>query len=425
MIDDGKKTTETMTAATNSTDFGRVENDGTVLVKMPDGSEKQVGQWAAGDPNDGLSFYIRKFHEIENEISLTLQRLREGKGNADTAFKLIDRVKTNLENPTFVGDLSILVSKIEELQVIAAVKKAEFSAAKAIAKEKAMEKRRHLVEEAEKLVSSKQWKVTTKRFKEIVEEWKKLSHGAKSEEQALWKRFSSARSAFDKTRRQYFSNLESTRKEANKIKSEIVSQAKAIAESKDWNETANKFRNLMTKWKSAPILERKEEQKLWKEFKLAQDIFFAARTAAFSVLDAEHAKNLEAKKLLLERAEKILPITDVKSARNALKPIQAEWSKVGHVSRKDKEKIESRLKAVEEAIRNAEKNESNRTDPAKSARAQSTMELLEVKLSKTEKERDEALTKGDTKKAETLALTIESQKMLLDATKNALAEFTR
>lgn len=425
MIDDGKKTTGIMTTATNSTDFGRVENDGTVLVKMPDGSEKQVGQWAAGDPNDGLSFYIRKFHEIENEISLTLQRLREGKGNADTAFKLIDRVKTNLENPTFVGDLSILVSKIEELQVIAAVKKAEFSAAKAIAKEKAMEKRKHLVEEAEKLVSSKQWKVTTQRFKEIVEEWKKLPHGTKSEEQALWKRFSSARSAFDKTRRQYFSNLESTRKEANKIKSEIVSQAKVIAESKDWNETSNKFRNLMAKWKSAPILERKEEQKLWKEFKLAQDIFFAARTAAFSVLDAEHAKNLEAKKLLLEKAEKILPITDVKSARNALKPIQAEWSKVGHVSRKDKEQIESRLKAVEEAIRNAEKNESNRTDPAKSARAQSTMELLEVKLSKTEKERDEALTKGDIKKAETLALTIESQKMLLDATKNALAEFTR
>ena len=64
MIDDGKKTTETMTTATNSTDFGRVENDGTVLVKMPDGSEEQVGQWAAGDPNDGLSFYIRKFHEI-------------------------------------------------------------------------------------------------------------------------------------------------------------------------------------------------------------------------------------------------------------------------------------------------------------------------------------------------------------------------
>ena len=165
MIDDGKKTTETMTTATNSTDFGRVENDGTVLVKMPDGSEKQVGQWAAGDPNDGLSFYIRKFHEIENEISLTLQRLREGKGNADTAFKLIDRVKTNLENPTFVGDLSILVSKIEELQVIAAVKKAEFSAAKAIAKEKAMEKRRHLVEEAEKLVSSNSGKSQPKDLK--------------------------------------------------------------------------------------------------------------------------------------------------------------------------------------------------------------------------------------------------------------------
>ena len=414
-----------MTTSTSSTDFGRVENDGTVLVKMPDGSEKQVGQWAAGDPNDGLAFYIRKYHEIENELSLALQRLKEGKGNAEAVFKLIERVKTSLETPNFVGDLSILSTKIEELQVLAAVKKAEFSAAKAIAKEKAMEKRKQLVEEAEKLINSKQWKVTTQRFKEIVEEWKKLPHGAKSEEQALWKRFSSARSAFDKTRRQYFSTLESGRKEASKIKSEIVTQAKAIADSKEWNDTANKFRNLMAKWKSAPILERKEEQKLWKEFKLAQDVFFAARTAALSVLDEEHSKNLEAKKVLAEKAEKILPITDIKSARQALKPIQEEWSKIGHVSRKDKDKIEARLKSVEEAIRNAEKNELNRTDPAKSARAQSTMELIEAKLIKTEKERESALSSGDTKKAEKLALTIESQKMLLEATKTALADFTR
>jgi hypothetical protein len=414
-----------MTTSTSSTDFGRVENDGTVLVKMPDGSEKQVGQWAAGDPNDGLAFYIRKYHEIENELSLALQRLKEGKGNADAVFKLIERVKTSLETPNFVGDLSVLSTKIEELQVLAAVKKAEFSAAKAIAKEKAMEKRKQLVEEAEKLINSKQWKVTTQRFKEIVEEWKKLPHGAKSEEQSLWKRFSAARSAFDKTRRQYFSTLESGRKEASKIKSEIVTQAKAIADSKEWNDTANKFRNLMAKWKSAPILERKEEQKLWKEFKLAQDVFFAARTAALSVMDEEHTKNLEAKKVLAEKAEKILPITDIKSARQALKPIQEEWSKIGHVSRKDKDKIEARLKVVEEAIRNAEKNELTRTDPAKSARAQSTMELIEAKLIKTEKERESALSSGDTKKAEKLALTIESQKMLLEATKTALAEFTR
>ena len=414
-----------MTTSTSSTDFGRVENDGTVLVKMPDGSEKQVGQWAAGDPNDGLTFFVRKFHEIENEISLTLQRLKEGKGNAEAAFKLIERVKTNLENPTFVGDLSILSTKVEELQVIAAVKKAEFSAAKAIAKEKAMEKRNQLVAEAENLINSKQWKATTQRFKEIVEEWKKLPHGTKSEEQVLWKRFSSARSAFDKTRRHHFSTLESGRKEANKIKAEIVSQAKAIADSKDWSDTANKFRNLMVKWKAAPILDRKEEQKLWKDFKVAQDVFFAARTAALSVLDEEHTKNLAAKKLLAEKAEKILPITDMKSARQALKPIQEEWSKIGHVPRKDKEQIESRLKAVEEAIKNTEKNEINRTDPAKSARAQSTMQLLEVKLAKTEKEREAALAKGDNKKAETLSITIESQKMLLDATKSALAELTR
>jgi len=288
-----------------------------------------------------------------------------------------------------------------------------------------MEKRKQLVEEAEKLVGSKQWKNTTQRFKDIVEEWKKLPHGSKSEEQALWKRFSTARSAFDKARRQYFSTLESTRKEATKIKSEIVEQAKKIADSKDWNDTANKFRNLMSKWKSAPILERKEEQKLWKEFKVAQDAFFAARTAALSVLDEEHKKNLALKEELAKKAESLLPITDIKSAKSAIRPIQDEWNKIGHVPRSDKNKIESRLKAVEDAIKSAERKELDRTDPAKSARAQSTLELIENKLAKTEKELQEATSKGDSKKVDSLTKTIESQKMLLEATKNTLAEFTR
>lgn len=413
-----------MTANLDTT-FGRVETDGTVLVKMPDGSEKQVGQWAAGDLNDGLNFYIRKFQELENEISLTLQRLKDNKGNAEAALKLVERVKNALISPNFVGDISLLTNKLDELQVVAAVKKAEFSAAKAIAKEKAMEKRKQLVEEAEKLIDSKQWKNTTQRFKDIVEEWKKLPHGSKSDEQALWKRFSTARSSFDKARRQYFSTLESTRKEATKIKSEIVEQAKKISDSKDWNDTANKFRNLMSKWKSAPILERKEEQKLWKEFKIAQDAFFAARTAALSILDEEHKKNLVLKEELAKKAEALLPITDFKSAKSAIRPIQDEWSKIGHVPRNEKNKIESRLKAVEDAIKSAERKELDRTDPAKSARAQSTLELIENKLAKTEKELQEASAKGDSKKVDSLTKTIESQKMLLEATKNTLAEFTR
>mgnify|MGYP003352758101 CR=1 FL=1 len=64
---------------------------------------------------------------LENEISLTLQRLKDNKGSADAALKLVERVKNSLQNPNFVGDISLLTSKIEELQVIAAVKKAEFS----------------------------------------------------------------------------------------------------------------------------------------------------------------------------------------------------------------------------------------------------------------------------------------------------------
>ena len=58
------------------------------------------------------------------------------------------------------------------------------------------------------------------------------------------------------------------------------------------------------------------------------------------------------------------------------------------------------------------------------SRQKNTQKQLEAYY-KTEKELQEATSKGDAKKVDSLTKTIESQKMLLEATKNTLAEFTR
>ena len=64
-------------------DHGRVDDDGTVFVRRPDGQEVVVGQWAAGDPAEGLTFFERKYEGLKAEADLLLIRLREGKGSSD------------------------------------------------------------------------------------------------------------------------------------------------------------------------------------------------------------------------------------------------------------------------------------------------------------------------------------------------------
>ncbi len=58
--------------------------------------------------------------------------------------------------------------------------------------------------------------------------------------------------------------------------------------------------------------------------------------------------NLAAKEALATEAEALLPVGDLASAKASLRDIQERWEKIGHVPRADKERIEGRLRRVEQ-----------------------------------------------------------------------------
>jgi hypothetical protein len=404
--------------------FGRIEADGTVLLNLPDGSTKTVGQWAAGEPSEGLQFFARKYTDLIAEVQLATTRLAQGTAQLAAAQKLIERVKEQIQNPSFVGDLGALISSLEILKVAAETRSEEVAKKRAEQKAFAIQKRTELAEEAEKLATSTKWKPTSDRFKEIVEEWKKLPHGTKAQEQELWKRLSKARSAFDKNRRQFFAQRQSERAEAENVKVELIKEAKKLATSTDWQNTSTKFKNLMAKWKRAPKGSKQQENQWWNEFKGYQDTFFAGYKAEEEKKSAKEQENLEKKKELAVKAEGLLPISDINSAKTALRQIQDQWDEIGHVPRKEKTAIENRLKAVEDAVRNHDRKDTKNSNPENTARARSTAELLRSKLEETKTAHQEALAKNDEKKAQKLEQTIASQEMLLAAAEKALLEFS-
>ena len=402
--------------------FGRVTDDGTVYLTAPEG-ELVVGQWAAGPPAEGLAFFGRKYDDLVVEIELVSRRLVDGRASGEQAQLVLAKVREGLTARSFVGDIVALESKCEALEVSIATAKAAAQAQKAEQRARASVAREALTVEAESLADSTSWKSTSERFASMIEEWKSLPHADRSGEQAMWKRISAARTQFDKARRAHFAELDSDRKVAVARKRELIAQAEALTSSTDWAGTGRKLRDLMTAWKDAPRSSKQDEDKLWKRFKAAQDVFYAAKTVSDSAEEDSLKENIPAKESLVAEAEALLPVTETSVAKRALRSISERWEKVGDLPRADRDRLERRLKVVEDAVRGSEAETWKRTNPETRARAESTANAFTDGIAKLEGKRAKALEKGDLVEVDRLDASIAGTRALLGAAQAAAAEF--
>lgn len=347
--------------------WGRVDPDGTVFVRTPDG-ERVVGCWQAGAPEEGLAHYARRFDDLLTEVELLAARLGSGSGDPRQAQVSARALRDGLGEAHVVGDVTGLAALLDDLVVRAeravGTQRAERDAARA----SAVARKEALAAEAETLAAeATQWKQAGDRFKAILDEWRTVRGVDKKADELLWKRFAKAREAFNRRRGSHFAELDRQRATARARKEELALEAEKLADSDDWGPTAARFRDLMTEWKAAGRAQKDADDALWQRFRTAQDAFFARRGQNLAQRDAEFDTNATAKRALLDEAERI-DVTDPDAARAALRGIQERWEAVGKVPRDDVRPLEARMRAVEEKVREAVDRQWRRTDPEAEAR---------------------------------------------------------
>jgi hypothetical protein len=387
--------------------WGRVDEDGTVYVRTAAG-ERTVGSWQAGAPEEALAYFRRKYDALVTEVDLLEQRIKTTDLAAAQAEHTIARLREAVTDAHAVGDLDGLGQRLDGLSSLLGERREQLKVARDQARVQAREIKERIVAEAERIaVEETHWKNGGERLRQLVEEWKAAERVDRPTETALWKRLSSARNSFTKRRKAYFSHLEVEREEARTEKERLVAEAEALSGSTDWTPTAAAYRELMRQWKVAGRASRDAEEELWARFKGAQDAFFSARSAVFDERDAEFREHAEAKEKLLAEAERLLPVRDVRASRQTLRSVQERWEAIGMVPRDLRDRIEGRLRKIEEAVRTAEESEWRRTNPEARARAEATVaqlrtsiQQLETRLAKARdagrdkdvKDADEALT---------------------------------
>ena len=405
-----------------STEWGRVADDGTVFVKTADG-ERAVGQYPVGTPEEALKFYTDRFTALETEVGLLDQRVRSGVLSPEEATESIKTVRAQLVDANAVGDLASLVARLDSLGPVIAQQRSARKAEKAQKAEESKAEKEKLVAEAEKIAAGTDWRHGANRLREILERWKALPRIDRASDDALWKRFSSARTTYTRHRKAHFAEQDEKREGARIVKLRLVKEAEGLAGSTDWGITSGRYRDLMRDWKAAGPAPKDIDEELWKRFRGAQDTFFGARDAANAAQDEEFAANAVVKEQILADAEALLPVTDVEVAKRAFRTIADRWDAAGKVPRDRMQELEARIRKVEQTIRGLEDEKWKKSDPEKSARADDMVSKLERAIAEIQTELDQARASGNEKKIKDLEDSLESRQSFLDMAKRASADF--
>jgi hypothetical protein len=410
--------------------FGRVGEDGTVYVITPTG-DRAVGSYPGKSPEEALAYFVKKFEMAASEVALLAARIRSGAMVPSDAHEAVNKLRTQITELNGVGDLANLAASLEKIPALISEHEGAYQARKAAQnadrearKVEAEAIKEKIVAEAESLIDSVAWKVTTARLKELLDDWKKAPRLDKKIDAALWKRFSSSRNKFDKRRRVHFSNLDSEQKKVASTKEVIVKEAESLANSREWLNTAKRYKELMDQWKASGRGKKSADTALWNRFKAAQDTFFKAKNADMDKRKNSMVENLAKREAMIVEFEALLPISDFKSAKNKFYDLMGKWQKIGMTDRKKRSTFDARIKKVEDEINDLERNFQRKSDPSAKAQANKVVQGLAEAIENYEKQAAKAEAAGQTAKAMVAREAAAARRGWLEQAQKGLIEFT-
>ena len=383
-------------------------------------TERAVGQFPDGTPEEALAYFERKYADLAGQVSLLEQRARRGAPASDVA-KAVGSLRESLADAAAVGDLAALGTRLDALSGTVEELTEQQSAEAEEALRTAVAERTALVEAAETLAAadpaSVRWKDASAELDDLFRRWQAHQHEGprlpKATANDLWKRFRQARSTIERNRKAFFAELDARHREAKNRKQELIEQVEALVPS--GADGVPGYRALLEEWKRAGRAGKRTDDSLWARFKAAGDAIYAAKGELDARDNAEYEANLEAKLALLTEAEPLLHATDRVAARQALQSIQQRWDEIGKVPRDRVREVEERLRKVEQAVRKLDDDAWRNHDPEKEARSEGLAAQLTASIAKLEDQLAQARESGDASRVAEAEEALEAQRTWLDA----------
>lgn len=184
------------------------------------------------------------------------------------------------------------------------------------------------------------WDEATKSILKAQEDWKKLGFASKKVNNQLFVRFRKTCDDFFASKSEHFRAMRESQAENLAKKVALCEKAEQLKDSTDWKKTADAFVELQKQWKAVGAVDRRQSDAVWQRFQAAADYFFDQRKKNASTQRKTEQAALKQKLAVIEELKKIsLEPSDREMSVARYRELQSEWSKIGHVPYRDKERI--------------------------------------------------------------------------------------
>lgn len=213
-----------------------------------------------------------------------------------------------------------------------------------------LEQKLKVIDRAEELLQEQDVNRAFRELQMLHKMWKEeLGPVAKEYREDIWDRFSTATKKIHDKRQEYFEQLDSQYEKNWEKKQEIIESIKEIADQEfdshnKWQQNIKEIEALREEFFKAGKVPRSKNQETWNAFKENVRRFNRKKNAFYKNLKKQQYENLEKKKELIQIAEDNKDSDDFKTVTPLMKKIQADWKKIGHVPRKDSDKIWKQFK---------------------------------------------------------------------------------
>ena len=208
-----------------------------------------------------------------------------------------------------------------------------------------LEAKQKLCEKAEEIAemeidTHKDWNHYTREILDLQKEWRKIGFAPKKHNNKIYRRFRKACDRFFAKKRVFYTQHKEWQENNLKKKQEFAERAEELKESTDWDNTAKELIELQKKWKEIGPVPKKNSEEVWNRFRSACDEFFQKKKSQDSSQSKDYGQNLKQKQDLIEQIKNFQPGDDPKQNLEKLLEFEEQWSNIGFVPYKFKDKIQ-------------------------------------------------------------------------------------
>lgn len=215
-----------------------------------------------------------------------------------------------------------------------------------------LEKKSKIIERAEELAADDNINRSFRELQVLHKLWKEeLGPVGKEHREEIWERFSKATKTIHDKRQAYYADLDKAYEQNLVRKEEIIEKIKAVnAEESNSHGVLQKrikaIEALREEFFNAGKVPLKQNESTWKKFKDAVREFNRSKNKFYKNLKKDQYENLQQKLALIKTAEEHKDSDDFKTVTPLMKNIQNQWKTIGHVPRKDSDKIWKQFKGA-------------------------------------------------------------------------------